>query len=136
MLPEDDQAIRALLVKMCEAWAMGNGSAYAACFTEDSDYVTFNGIRLRGRRENAELHDALFRGVLKGTRIAATVESLAFLSDDVALVHTLGTGRKKSRQTYVVVRREEGWQIRSFQNTRLQPLSVWLTRVTSYLLDR
>jgi uncharacterized protein (TIGR02246 family) len=136
MLPEDDQAIRALLVKMCEAWAMGNGSAYAACFTEDSDYVTFNGIRLRGRRENAELHDALFRGVLKGTRIAATVESLAFLSDDVALVHTLGTGRKKSRQTYVVVRREEGWQIRSFQNTRLQPLSVWLTRVMSYLLDR
>ena len=136
MLPEDDQAIRALLVKMCEAWAMGNGSAYAACFTEDSDYVTFNGIRLRGRRENAELHDALFRGVLKGTRIAATVESLAFLSDDVALVHTLGTGRKKSRQTYVVVRREEGWRIRSFQNTRLQPLSVWLTRVTSYLLDR
>ncbi|MGD0134214.1 MAG: SgcJ/EcaC family oxidoreductase, partial [Bryobacteraceae bacterium] len=68
MLPEDDQAIRALLVKMYEAWAMGNGSAYAACFTEDSDYVTFNGIRLRGRRENAELHDALFRGVLKGTR--------------------------------------------------------------------
>jgi uncharacterized protein (TIGR02246 family) len=136
MLPEDDQAIRALLVKMYEAWAMGNGSAYADCFTEDSDYVTFNGIRLRGRRENAELHDALFRGVLKGTRIAATVESLAFLSDDVALVHTLGTGRKKSRQTYVVVRREEGWQIRSFQNTRLQPLSVWLTRVMSYLLDR
>ena len=136
MLPEDDQAIRALLVKMCEAWAMGNGSAYAACFTEDSDYVTFNGIRLRGRRENAELHDALFRGVLKGTRIAATVESLASLSDDVALVHTLGTGRKKSRQTYVVVRRDEGWQIRSFQNTRLQPLSVWLTRVMSYLLDR
>jgi uncharacterized protein (TIGR02246 family) len=136
MLPEDDQAIRALLVKMSEAWAMGNGSAYAACFTEDSDYVTFNGIRLRGRRENAELHAALFRGVLKGTRIAATVESLASLSDDVALVHTLGTGRKKSRQTYVVVRREEGWQIRSFQNTRLQPLSVWLTRVTSYLLDR
>ena len=136
MLPEDDQAIRALLVKMYEAWAMGNGSAYAACFTEDSDYVTFNGIRLRGRRENAELHDALFRGVLKGRRIAATVESLASLSDDVALVHTLATGRKKSRQTYVVVRREEGWRIRSFQNTRLQPLSVWLTRVMSYLLDR
>jgi len=133
MLPEDDQAIRALLVKMYEAWAMGNGSAYAACFTEDSDYVTFNGIRLRGRRENAELHDALFRGVLKGTRIAAAVESLASLSDDVALVHTLGTGREKSRQTYVVVRREGGWQIRSFQNTRLQPLSVWLTRVARRL---
>jgi uncharacterized protein (TIGR02246 family) len=133
MLPEDDQAIRALLVKMCEAWASGNGSAYAACFTEDSDYVTFNGIRLRGRRENAEVHDALFRGVLKGTRITATVESLASLSDDVALVHTLGTGRKKSRQTYVVVRREGGWQIRSFQNTRLQPLSVWLTRVARRL---
>jgi uncharacterized protein (TIGR02246 family) len=133
MLPEDDQAIRALLVKMFDAWAMGNGSAYAACFTEDSDYVTFNGIRLRGRRENAELHAALFRGVLKGTRIAAAVESLASLSDDVALVHTLGTGREKSRQTYVVVRREGGWQIRSFQNTRLQPLSVWLTRVARRL---
>jgi uncharacterized protein (TIGR02246 family) len=133
MPPEDDQAIRALLVKMFDAWAMGNGSAYAACFTEDSDYVTYNGIRLLGRRENAELHAALFRGVLKGTRITATVESLASLSEDVALVHTLGTGRKKSRQTYVVVRREGSWQIRSFQNTHLQPLSVWLTRVAQRL---
>ena len=125
----EEDAIRALLERLCDAWGRGDATAYAACFTDDSDYVTYNGIHLRGRQENEQFHGALFRGVLKGTKISATVEGLNFLSPEIALVRTLGVGRKQSRQTYVIVKRAGWWQIRSFQNTRVQPLSVWLTQM-------
>jgi uncharacterized protein (TIGR02246 family) len=94
-------------------------------------------MHLRGRNENAEVHAALFGGALKGTRLSAVIESLVFLSADVALVHTVGSGakrwragsrRNKSIQTLIVVKQDEQWRIRSFQNTRIRPFSIWLTR--------
>lgn len=126
---EDVVEIRALLGKMRDAWARGDAVAYAECFSEDSDYVTYNGIRLRGREQNAAMHDALFRTVLKGSTISPSIESIDLLSGEIALVHSVGSGRKKSRQTYVFVKRAGRWQIRSFQNTHIQPVSIWVTRV-------
>ena len=120
--------IRSLLARLCDAWARGDGDAYAACFTEKSDYITFNGVHLRTRAENAELHGALFRGILKGTKLSAEIESIELLSSSIALVHTMGTGRKKSYQTYVLVKSDDEWLIRSFQNTRVQRFSIWITR--------
>jgi uncharacterized protein (TIGR02246 family) len=111
-----------------DAWARGDGEAYGQCFTERSDYITFNGMHLRGRAENVALHGALFRGVLKGTKISAEIESIALLSEDIALVHTSGNERKRTCQTYVLVKSGGQWLIRSFQNTRVQPLSIWITR--------
>jgi uncharacterized protein (TIGR02246 family) len=128
MTADDETAIRAVLARLYDAWARGDAEAYAACFTEQSDYITYNGMHLRGRSENAGLHRALFRGVLKGTTLSAEIESLELLSSDAAIVHTIGSGRKTSYQTYIVVRFDTGWLIRSFQNTRVQPLSVWMTR--------
>ena len=125
---DDENAIRSLLVRLHDAWARGDGEGYAACFAEKSDYITFNGMHLRGRAENAKLHTALFRGVLRGTSLSADVESLELLSSSVALVHTAGSGRKKSSQSYVLVKHGSDWLIRSFQNTRVQPLSVRITR--------
>ena len=113
---------------MTEAWVRGDAGAYAECFTEDSDYVTFNGMHLRGRAENREAHGPLFRSVLKGTRIDPVVEDLAFLAPDVALLHTASTARGKSLQTFVIVKRDGQWQIRAFQNTRVRRFSVWMTR--------
>jgi uncharacterized protein (TIGR02246 family) len=126
--PEDEHAVRALLARMTEAWARGDAEAYAECFTEDSDYVTFNGMHLRGRTENRESHAPLFRGVLQGTRIDPSITDLSFLDPDVALVHTASSARGKSVQTFVIVKREGRWQVRAFQNTRFQRLSVWMTR--------
>jgi uncharacterized protein (TIGR02246 family) len=124
---DDKNSIQLLLARLYDAWARGEGDDYAACFTPESDYITFNGIHLRGRAENAELHGALFRSVLKGTKLSAEIESIELLSSGVALVHTVGSGRKKSYQTYVLVKSDGEWLIRSFQNTRFQPFSVWMT---------
>lgn len=133
----DANAIYSLLERMRQAWSRGDAPAYADCFSPDSDYVTYNGIRLRGRKENAEIHAALFRGALKGSKISATVDSLAFLASDVALVHTIGSGARRRKlnshptrsiQTLILIKKDGHWRIRSFQNTRIRPVSVWLTR--------
>ncbi len=133
---DDDSSIRLLLARLYDAWARGDGDAYAACFAEKSDYVTFNGVHLRSRAENAQLHSALFNGVLKGTKLSAEIESVELLSNNVALVHTVGTGRKTSYQTYVLVKSDAEWLIRSFQNTRVQPFSVWITRWMQKIVAR
>ena len=125
---DDESAIRQLLARLYDAWARGDGTGYAACFAQKSDYITFNGVHLRGRAENAELHGALFRNVLKGTKLSSEIESIELLSSGVALVHTAGRGRKKGYQTYVLVKSGGQWEIRSFQNTRVQPISIWVTR--------
>jgi uncharacterized protein (TIGR02246 family) len=125
---DDKNSIRLLLARLYDAWARGDGDGYAACFTQKSDYITFNGIHLRGRAENAEVHGALFRSVFKRAKLSAEIESIELLASGVALVHTLGSGRKKSYQTYVLVKSDTEWLIRSFQNTRVQPFSVWMTR--------
>jgi uncharacterized protein (TIGR02246 family) len=133
---DDEIAIRSLLTRLHNAWGRGDGAAYAQCFAEQSDYITFNGMHLRGRKENAALHSALFRGVLKGTKLSAEIESIELLSSSIALVHTAGSGRKRSYQTYVLVKSRADWLIRSFQNTRVQPLSVWITRWAQRRVDR
>jgi len=81
----------------------------------------------KGRAENAKLHRALFRGVLKGSKLSTEIESLEFLSNGVPLVPTAGNGRKKSYQTYLLVKSGSDWLVRSFQNTRRQPFSAWIT---------
>jgi|SRR5579862_2555335 len=125
----DELAIRALMARLYDAWACGDGDAYAACFTADADYITFNGMHLHGRDENARVHRALFRKVLRGSRLSAEIESIDVLEGGaVALVHTAKIGRKESRQTFVLVRLLDGWLIRAFQNTHVQSLSLWLTR--------
>ena len=85
---DDETAIRALLARLYKAWADGDGAAYGQCFAEASDYITFNGMRLRGRAENTALHGALFRSVLKGSKLSAEILSIELLSSDIALVHT------------------------------------------------
>jgi uncharacterized protein (TIGR02246 family) len=125
---DDENSIRLLLARLYDAWARGDGDGYAACFARKSDHITFNGIHLCSRAENAELHGALFQSVLRGTQLSAEIVNLELLSSCVALVHTVGSGRKKSYQTYVLVKSDGEWLIRSFQNTRVQPFSAWLTR--------
>jgi len=133
---DDKNSIRVVLARLYDAWARGDGEGYAACFTERSDYITFNGIHLCGRAANAELHGALFEGVLKGTKLSAEIENIELISSRVALVHTAGRGRKRSHQTYVLVKSDSEWLIRSFQNTRYQPVSVWMTRWMQRLAGR
>jgi uncharacterized protein (TIGR02246 family) len=89
---ESRAAIAALTQRMTEAWAAGDGARYGALFTEECDYVAFDGTHLKGREQNALHHEALYRTVLKGSRLVFEGEpQIRFLSADVAAMHAMGS---------------------------------------------
>jgi uncharacterized protein (TIGR02246 family) len=128
----DERRIRDLTQQLAEAWNRNDGAAYAAAFTEDCDYVAFDGTHLRGREQNARHHDRLFDGVLRGTRLVYEDVSVRFLTPDVAVMHGYGSvlmpwqstvpRSRRSIQTYVVVKQDGAWRIAAFHNTRVRPL--------------
>lgn len=130
---EDEIAIRALSGQMQEAWARADADAYVAPFTEDADYVVFDGTHLRGRQEIADAHRPLWNSILKGSMLVYVSSSIRFLSSDVALIHSKGAVLKRhqkapsrrslSVQTMVAVRQDGAWRIAAFQNTRYRPFA-------------
>jgi uncharacterized protein (TIGR02246 family) len=127
--PADQAAIRRLADHLVAAWNDGNGAAYGQAFTEDCDYVTFNGDRVRGRDAVAVSHQALFDTHLRGSKLIFESLDMRQLDAITILVHGIGNsllkGQKKlsparrSIQTLVAVRTESGWRFTAFHNTRM-----------------
>ena len=134
VLSTDDQELKALFQRLCQAWTDGDAPAYGACFTTDCDYVSFDGTRAHGRDQVIESHDRLFRGVLFGSALVGEVESIRYVSHDVAVLH--GTGsvlvawrselpkRRRTRNTVVAVRGPEGWRFSAIHNGRIRPVQI------------
>jgi uncharacterized protein (TIGR02246 family) len=132
--PADDQELKALFQRLCQAWTNGDAAAYGACFTTDCDYVSFDGTRAHGRDQVIESHDKLFRGVLFGSALVGEVESIRYVATDVAVLH--GTGsvlvawrselpkRRLTRNTMVAVRGPEGWRFTAIHNGRIRPVQI------------
>ena len=140
--PADVRAIHQLFEKLLEDWARGDGGAYGSRFTEDADYVAFDGSHTRGREEISASHQQLFDKFMKGTRLTGRIESIKFPGPGVALVHATGgtvmrgkrepSPERDSIQTLVAVKREEGWRFAALHNTRVRPIghgvrafSIW-----------
>jgi uncharacterized protein (TIGR02246 family) len=145
----DEPAIRDLFQQLLDAWGRGDGRAYGALFTEDADYVAFDGSNRRGSKAIAEEHQQLFDTWLKGTRLVGQVERIRLLSPEVALVHATGgtifpgqkddRGRRPSIQTLVAVNRDGSWRFTAFHNTRIVHRNrfQWIVYgITSRLFDR
>ncbi|MBO4165357.1 SgcJ/EcaC family oxidoreductase [Micromonospora antibiotica] len=130
----NDRAIRALFDRLMKAWTDNDAVAYADCFTEDSDYVSYDGTRAVGRVPMQEAHDRLFRGVLAGSALVGGIESIRYVSPDVAVIH--GTAsvlmpwrstlpkRRLSRQTLVAIRAQDGWRFTALHNGRVRPITI------------
>ena len=130
----DDRQIRELFARLMRAWTDNDAAAYAACFTTDSDYVSYDGTRAIGRIEMQDAHDRLFRGVLAGSALVGEIESIRQIAPGVAVVH--GTAsvlmpwrsklpkRRLSRQTPVAVCTNEGWRFAALHNGRVRPVRI------------
>ncbi|WP_370585576.1 SgcJ/EcaC family oxidoreductase [Nocardia sp. XZ_19_231] len=66
----DLRAVCATLSAMTDAWDRNDADAYGATFTENATYTTFIGTHYQGRADVTEGHRALFRGFLKGSKLA------------------------------------------------------------------
>lgn len=129
----DNEQLTALFRRLCRAWTAGDAQAYGACFTPDCDYVSFDGTRA-DRDSMIASHEKLFRGVLFGTSLVGDIESIRYLSQDVALL--FGTGsvlvawrtrpprRRLTRNTIVAVRCSQGWRFAAMHNGRVRPLAI------------
>lgn len=124
------EAIELLFMQAAQAWNEGNGGRYASFFTEDCDYVTFDGLHIRGNAENETFHHKLFTGFLKGSKLVGTIRSIRFINPDVAIVHQTGgiqlrfqkrfSKARLSINTNVLVREQGLWKISAFHNCRIQ----------------
>jgi uncharacterized protein (TIGR02246 family) len=126
--------VRQVFHEFCRAWTEGDAEAFGALFTEDADYVSYDGSWATGRAALQSNHDKLFRGVLTKSAMVGEIESIRFIAEDVAVV--IGDGsvlmpwrrelpkRRLSRQTIVFVDTADGWRIASIQNGRQRPVTV------------
>ncbi len=136
--PEDEAAIRALVDHVVASWP--DGDAIAALFTEETAFIVGDGTYLTSPAEivayfasfNAPLDhsDDAFSTSLRGTSVTAEVQSIRFLTDDVAVGLTKGgillpgetavPPERLGLQTFVVVKRDGTWLAASYQNTRIE----------------
>lgn len=117
--------IAGLLDRLTAAWNAGDAAAYAAAFTEDADYISFDGRRTRGRAEIESSHRHLFEGPLKGSTMRPPRGEVKPLADGaVLLIAEGGTAvrggpHRPSIVSLTAVRTSDGWRFASFQNTRV-----------------
>lgn len=124
---EGVEAIQSIYQKHNEAWCEGDGIMYASVFTEDADFISFDGEHTSGREEIARSHQELFDTFLKNTCLRGYVERIKFLNENTAMAYvqsgTQFDGReivqRPSIQTYVAVKKDGAWLFSSFHNGRI-----------------
>ena len=127
---DNEVAIRTLYQQMIDGWNGGNGDAFAAPFTDDSDFIGFDGTHMKGRQEIASFHQLLFDRYVKGSRLVGKVRGVRFLRSDITIMIAVGgtvmagqsdiEPERNSIHTLVAIKRERKWQFTAFQNTRAQ----------------
>ena len=123
----DVEAVRSAIARAHHAWRRGDGKAYAGCFTGETRDTAFFGLCRDGRAANAELHGALFQFATRGAAASAEIDAVEWLGGDVALIRT-ASGPAPGYQTYLMVRRDGAWLIRSFQHTPVNRVASWAAR--------
>lgn len=128
-----ETAVRAVLKEQLAAWAAGDGAAFGATVTDDSDLIAFDGTHVIGRQNIASFMQEQFDTVLAGTRVSAEPVRIRFISDGAAVMIAEGgvifpgeteiPPERLSIQTFVLSKQDGRWLIEAFQNTRIDPVT-------------
>src|SRR5882724_2783533 len=124
----DENAIRGIHQQMIDAWNAGDGEAFAAPFTDEADFVAWEGTHLKGRQEIALFTQRIFDTVMKGSRLEGEVKFVRLLSPVLGVMHstvrvTLPGQTKSSRgrdsMELTVVRKQNGvWRGEGLMSAR------------------
>jgi uncharacterized protein (TIGR02246 family) len=124
--PADRAALENVVRRLEAAWNAMDGSAFAAPFAAEADFVNIRGDHFQGRAAIAAGHAAIFRTIYAGSTNQYTVEGARLLRPEVALVRVHAimdapqgplTGRHGARFTLVLTKESGGWEITAFHNT-------------------
>lgn len=125
----EQQSILAVFDQRCAAWDKGDAYAYASYFTEDADYITYQGEHLKGRKQIAEVHQRILGSLLRDSRMQEQTREIRFLAPDIALVIVVGAiklrwqrkapKRRLSINMNMMLKQDGQWKIAAFQNDRI-----------------
>ncbi|MFA6914897.1 MAG: SgcJ/EcaC family oxidoreductase [Parachlamydiales bacterium] len=87
MVTEEEAIIRTHVENIETAWNNKNGKEFSDLFEENADFITANGLHIKGREANAQSLQKLFDTSYKDVDWNLTVEQIRFLRPDVATVH-------------------------------------------------
>jgi len=125
----DRAALEKIVGQLEGAWNAMDGSAFAAPFAADADFVNIRGEHFRTRAAISAGHAAIFRTIYAGSSNHYEFETARLLRPDVALVHVHASldvphgplaGRHTARFSLVLTKGNGGWEIASLHNT-LEP---------------
>ncbi len=114
-------------LRLIAAWSKNDGYGVAKSFTEDGILILPGDVLKKGRDEVGAFMTAAYAGPFKGTGVTGRPVDLRFVSDTVALIRThggiLAPGETEIdeelavRSTWVVVKRDNEWQLAVYQNS-------------------
>lgn len=143
-LQTDEAAVHSLFQQLMDAWAAGDARTYASLFTEDADYVAFDGVNQKGRAAIEAGHKPLFERFLKGSKLTGGLVETRQLAPNVILAHAVGSildnGRttpkpeRLSSQTLIAVKEDGQWRFRAFHNTRVRPIGGGFGNLIAWLI--
>ncbi|HEX5731566.1 MAG TPA: SgcJ/EcaC family oxidoreductase [Blastocatellia bacterium] len=134
---KDEAAIRAVVVELSEAWTTADAERWGRQFTSDVDYMAVNAVFHKGREANVKAHQALFTGRFKDTKAKYEVQSIRFLSNDIAVVHVKASMVPKNeefRENHLVpvmifTKEKSQWLISVFQNLSFPPTTAEIKKI-------
>ncbi len=111
----DEAAIRRLVAENMAASNKHDAPGVAATYAQDADLMAFGGGLISGRSAIRQ-HEETFFSREPLVRVSTNVQSVRFLSSDVAIaecstVHRFTERQTLERATLVVVRRDGHWSI-------------------------
>jgi uncharacterized protein (TIGR02246 family) len=120
--------VRAVEEKYDSAWSAGDLDAMMDCFTVDAVLVSPRGQIAIGEEAIRDLLGKFLASEARASRHQSTVDRIAFLGDDVAVVDahaTIATGSGASLLehpfTDILVRRESDWLIAHVRAYHFEP---------------
>ncbi|HEY0702147.1 MAG TPA: SgcJ/EcaC family oxidoreductase [Candidatus Acidoferrales bacterium] len=130
---QDEAQIRAVEMRLQDAWNSHDMKAWANQFTEDADFVNVVGWWWQGRAQIESKHAKMHQSMFKDSTLAVGSVTIRFIGPDTAIVHMLWTlegaknfdggaaGERKGIFTEVLVRQGNDWLISAAQNTDKVP---------------
>jgi uncharacterized protein (TIGR02246 family) len=122
--------IQNLYQKKIYGWNIGDAAKFAQPYSEDADFIGFDGTHLKGKQQIISFHEMLFDKFVKGIRLVGKVKHIRFPVPSIAIVigisgtiergHNRINPERNSVHTIVAVKDDHLWKFTSFQNTRAQ----------------
>ena len=128
--------IEAVLQNQMAAWTAGDSEAFGADALDDVVFTNIVGMFVVGKVGFNRQHAHIFQTFYKGSVMRQTVQHIAFVRPDVAIVDTLTEvtgggpfppgfpkqdGPVRTRLEQVMVLNDDRWRVAAFHNVAIPP---------------